>query len=799
MNPDAIYNTLAHGSAEDRVALLQQLPPDDLKATIAPLLASGTPGMPVVTLGMLVMKYCNGQDPELGAVLGQALHRYGVEVFESGRDPGLLLFTLSGLAFQYVNACNLLGRSEEVIRFAKEWIPYYEARGESKNLPSLKVARIAALLNRNQIDAAEEALRDPALRGNFAANIEIARLEKKVRDLKRTITTVRGAESAVAGGSFGSDKADDAIERALREVVGAAFDNQTQEESVAKVLVERLAAAPPADPSDPEAFKKLLETLRVGESFLTHGSSEDSQWTIKRRIREATGIFVLSKTPSAESLKASLAELEPCLAWSREHGDLELANDALWGMYLCHNRLHDPSRAADALLDLRVNLEARREGISDPLARGGVFADYPYLFDALCEKLHQSGRIPDLLEAIEAAKGRGIADILTKKAGRPIADADIYAAARNVRNLVVKHRFHYLTFHVDDERTYAVLVTKQGELHSPEPVPLGRQAIRATALHADPRDWGQPLDENPSIRIANASNVLGGLVAWLHPLVDAGEIEAHDHVCYVADEDLANVPLQYLRFGDGTLADHLSVSKIHGAFHLDLLLKDEAPVRPKAFLGVVVPTKQNISQHAWPAMRQAMWRPVEWLRARMAGETVADTEADIAGFSALPLQQRIVHLSTHGIFPEARSPFENSGIVLAEAAALPDETTVATAADLGAVLTPSKVLETRMDLHGSHVSLMSCVSGLSREGRGGDALGLEWALIQAGATSVLASHWYVSARLAAEFFEHFYQHWLTDGMSRAAAHAQTIRDVRQSRGDEATDAWAAFSLVGDWR
>ncbi|HEY2151202.1 MAG TPA: CHAT domain-containing protein, partial [Vicinamibacterales bacterium] len=100
---------------------------------------------------------------------------------------------------------------------------------------------------------------------------------------------------------------------------------------------------------------------------------------------------------------------------------------------------------------------------------------------------------------------------------------------------------------------------------------------------------------------------------------------------------------------------------------------------------------------------------------------------------------------------------------------------------------------------GSHVSLMSCVSGLSREGRGGDALGLEWALIQAGATSLLASHWYISARLAADFFERFYQHWLVDGMSRAAAHSMAIADIRGSAGEDAAHAWAAFSLIGDWR
>ena len=804
MNADVVYATLARGSAADRIALLDQLPPDDMKGTVSALLASESPGMPIIAFGLLVMKYCYGQEPALGATLAQALHRYGVEVFVAGRDPSLQLFTLTGLAFNYVNASALLGRSDDVIAFTSEWIPFYEARGEQQNLPSLKAARAAALLSRNRIDEAEAQLRDPSIRGNVATDIEVVRLEKKLQELKARITATKAPAPAPAG-AFGSEEAQRAIERALGAVLGGAATDKADASGTGSPAVSLadalrgLAGAKPTNPTDPEQFANLLETLRVGDSVLTAGTTGENQWTIKRRIREATGIFVRPGAATAAAIDASRHELEHCLTWAREHDDVEQANDALWGLYLCHGRRGNPSSAADALLGLRGNLEARRSGISNPLERGGVFADYPYLFDALCEKLHAAGRLDELLESIEAAKGRGIADILTQKMGRPVADADVYAAARNIRALAATHRFHYLAFHVDEERTYAVLVTSDGTLYSPEAILLGRQAIRDAALHADPRDWGQPLDEDPSIRIADTSHALAGLVAWLQPFLDSGRIAADDHLCYVADEDLANVPLHYLRFGTGVLADRLSISKIHGAFHLQLLLEGGTARRPGAFIGVVVPTKQNVAQSAWPAMKQAMWQPVEWLRARMGGDAIADASADLTRISSLDLRHRILHLSTHGIFAAARSPFEHSGVVLATNGLLPDERAVATGSDLGAVLTPSRVLDVGLDLQGSHVSLMACVSGLSREGRGGDALGLEWALMQAGASSVLASHWYVSARLAAEFFERFYEHWLQDKMSRARAHTQALRELRQAHGEKAAHAWAAFSLVGDWR
>jgi CHAT domain-containing protein len=92
------------------------------------------------------------------------------------------------------------------------------------------------------------------------------------------------------------------------------------------------------------------------------------------------------------------------------------------------------------------------------------------------------------------------------------------------------------------------------------------------------------------------------------------------------------------------------------------------------------------------------------------------------------------------------------------------------------------------------------VSGLSREGVGGDALGMEWAMIQAGAASVLSSHWDVSAPLAATFLDAFYEQWLDKKRSRAEALSATIASLRAAGGRGATtSSWAAFSLTGDWR
>ena len=197
--------------------------------------------------------------------------------------------------------------------------------------------------------------------------------------------------------------------------------------------------------------------------------------------------------------------------------------------------------------------------------RGGAFAQYRYLFPALCEKLHLAGRFPELLEAIEASKGRGVADLLTRRSRHAVDDASVYAPAARLPELCRRHDFAYLTYFVDDEYTHAVLVARDGSLHVPEPIMVTREAIRAAAA-------GQ----------APASDTLDALVAWLAPLLEDGTLERGGHLCVAPDDDLANVPFASLTLGGRPLAELFSTSRIHNAFHLDHLLRDGFSVRHDA-------------------------------------------------------------------------------------------------------------------------------------------------------------------------------------------------------------------------
>ena len=168
----------------------------------------------------------------------------------------------------------------------------------------------------------------------------------------------------------------------------------------------------------------------------------------------------------------------------------------------------------------------------------------------------------------------------------------------------------------------------------------------------------------------------------------------------------------------------------------------------------------------------------------------------------LDLGNSILHFSTHGFFPRKeadKNPFTHSGALISDGETLPDRNEVAKG-EISHLLSPGKLTSNELRMRDSHVTLMACVSGLSREGLGGDALGLDWALVQAGATSILASHWMVSAADSAVFFELFYQKWLKEKQNRGQAFRETVKELRSGDGSTSEPhCWAAFSLSGDWR
>jgi len=277
-------------------------------------------------------------------------------------------------------------------------------------------------------------------------------------------------------------------------------------------------------------------------------------------------------------------------------------------------------------------------------------------------------------------------------------------------------------------------------------------------------------------------------------------VEKDDHICYSPDEDLHNIPLQYLRFGVGIVMDWVLVSRVHSAFHLARVLGKKRGKAPLSYMGFVVPLQQDLEKKGGKEFLSDLDAPIEWLKQhKRQGKALRLTQATLAGLREEKLDHRIVHFSTHGWFPEQGNPFHDSYLLLAAADGLPS---IARAVqdDRAGKLTPRQILDAGLNFEGSHVSMMACVSGLAKEGIGGDSLGLDWALIQAGAVSLISTHWKVSAASAARFFTLFYEKWVQNAESRAQAFRNTMLELLN--GDyspKSLQQWAAFSLTGDIR
>ncbi len=795
MNSQEIYTILKSGTPEQIEALIADAPDSQFKDVASSLATSGNASSLVLGLTSLIMEYCQGKDPKFGAGLAEATHRLAREIYLEYPDHGgLLATTLSNLASQHLNALNYLGRSEDVLVAADDYLPIYLEMNEMENYPSLGLAKAVALFNLNRIDESKALLDDLDCSLSPGSQVGKTGLLNKIDALMGNATEITPSNEDVSIRRSLLDALDSTDTSVMGDMQGV-FDQLKSalgDEQKHRSL----------DPNKLSDFNHLLGILDAGEAMLTGGSTDATELSMRKKSRDASAIFHPDAVtqPTPEQLKSSLSEFHRIYEWASANNSKELLNDALWGMYLCHSRMNDDSKAADALIELRNSLEAQRAGITDPIKRAGAFSTYSQLFNVLCERLSKSGRHFELLESMEASKGRAIADILTAKLTRPVPDADVYGAVSNLENLTRTHQFNYLGFYLDrfdgNATVYAVVIGKDGNSYGSEPVVLDEKLLDAALENLDPDRWGQPGFRGA--KIPHAAEVLAPLTRLLIEVFDQGVLQEGDHICYTADEQLNNLPLHYLPFGDGLLIDYFTLSRIHNAAQLGILLGEE-PIRPDHAEVFVVPTEQDTRGRNWAEFERNITHPSTVLSEYLEVQVVRDEQASLQSLSDYDLPRAILHFSTHGVSEiGSNNPYTGSGLVISDGTGLPDKDRIA-GGDFGSVLTPQKLVESNMDLHDSHVSMMACVSGLSREGLGGDALGLEWALVNAGARSVLSSHWMISARLAAEVFERFYRFWLGENQTRAMAFRNTINALSEAHPEIDRHQWSAFSLSGDWR
>ena len=465
--------------------------------------------------------------------------------------------------------------------------------------------------------------------------------------------------------------------------------------------------------------------------------------------------------------------------------------------------------------ELRNYIELLRGRISDPHERAGLMNKFPKLFPYLCQLLFRLKRPTELLQAIEGAKGRVLADVLTQQQTQPVSEKSFAQDVEQLPGLMRQVQAHYLTYLVDDEETYAVLVDKHGstQLHK---LPIGKNQLKNLLENnlenntkrekynpISPNNWGKKKNLKTK-KVPNLSEELADLVTWLKPLVEKGVLQKDDHLCYSPDEYLHLIPLHYLSFCGEPLVKFFSISRIHNASALTTILNRKIE-RPNQFTAVYVSAQSDRNHPKYAQeMASAFEQVAQWLEFSMGcGDLVAQEKADLPTVTKLKFDQRLIHFATHGIFPDIDdqqksqiNPYHHSGLIIAKDGNIP----ISPQGEGGSLLTPEQVLRSRkLNFGNSHITMKACVSGLAKEGIGGDALGLEWALFLTGASSLLATHYRADSEWIAVFCLKFYQKWLFENHSRANAWRKTMLELMSDPVASHSYYWAAFSLLGDWR
>ncbi|MEM7574262.1 MAG: CHAT domain-containing protein [Bacteroidota bacterium] len=815
MTTDQIYHILKNGTAAELQQLVRLLPATRMSDTAFNLVGTTQqPAMVQTAFSMLLPGYVHGAHPEVGAALADALYRLGKELYDADQQQTLFLSTVLGNVDNAATAKLSLGQFERVVEQVTVVTDWVEGGAAAKVNPahqdeyqgplhSLKLKRVAALLQLNRVDEADTLLQELPKRMHYAYDIELNRLRSTIKSIKGSVTD--GAQEHPAPNTtaqLGSDSEE------MKRVLNALLQDETADPQLKRMIASLLEQLTSIDPTTQEGHALLHSILAEGESFLLGGGTNDeSELAMKAKSRAASGIFV-GRNPSESELRASLTAIREVYDWAKKYDNTDLLRDALYTSYLCYSRLQQPDRAADQLWELWQVLEVRRASIADLHERGRAFSVYPHLFPALCEQLATAGRTEELLEAIEGGKGRVLGDLaLAYTKSEEQVDTQ-RVLDEPFRQLLQQQQCHYLSFFVDEAVTYAVLLSKQGTCYQ-QTIPLGEKHLEEFLNFRleEPKSWKEL--KWMTGQEGDMTQLLRPLIEWLAPLYEQGIIDEEDHLVYCPDHHLHFFPLQYVRLGDRHWLEYHSISSIHSAASLKSILERETE-RPDSLLGMIVPANADVIDDR-PNSNLTYFKQLEAFLGTLPLENTI-TYGSLASrkrFMDSAKDSGLIHLGAHGFFPAKESPYTHSGLLLGSDVGLPrlDSTAGDDYYRNEHLLSPQFLLEAYRSgvirLEGTSLLLQACVSGHAKEGVGGDALGLEWSFFHLGAATVISACWNVNIVYATAFAERFYHYWLKEKLPRRTAHRQACLDLLKdaSLPSDLPRAyyWAGFRLAGDWR
>lgn len=773
--------------------LIADLPPSGIQSMAASLAQGSALESRVYALRSVSQDHSVGGDPELAAALATVGIRFckrSYALYGPG-EADTFVFGVRQFAIDAHRAYDRMGRRDDQLNVVEDALEWLEAHGtEERHLTDLRFARVEALIEQGQLEEARKRLDTEAAVGNIGHPL-FGLLHQRISSRLISATERRDDRSI-------EEQIADERQQTLKSAIEGLSSIAPEFAGLLKELGAQVDKQREVLPPSESITRDSNMYQQLGHFMESIAGGSGNQIRLNTVIQQASAVLADPKRGyDSASLDQARQSLEAVRQEAIEVGLEDTAIDTLWPLYICFKRLERYDEGLDTLQSIRPWVSERRALIQDPLKRAGISKQYPHLYVELGARLIERGDSAELLSAIEEAKGRALADMLAVEAHQEGLLIAPELAASWLPELMTKLDSHYVTFLADEDVTYAVCVTREGSLSSAR-LSLGTKLIDELRDALDPSRWGK---KTTGFFAApdDVAQQLSPLIDWLGELVDAGTLREGDHICYSPDDLLHLVPLHYVDFRGAPFVKFVSLSRTHSATLLHYFAQ-KADSRPTHYIAVKVPLADEAEND--PDKVVKLGRVPGWLDSGpLLGKRLDDEKADLPALASQDLMGAVVHFATHGYFPrpeEATAPFRGSGVVLSENGQLPQD------AKRGGLLSPERIIEqgSPFEFDGSHVSLQACVSGLSEEGVGGDALGLEWSLLMAGARSVLSTHWNIPVEGSADFCIRFYEEWLLNGLSRAQAWRNAVLsqldDNKAFEGEQAYH-WAAFSLAGDWR
>lgn len=350
-------------------------------------------------------------------------------------------------------------------------------------------------------------------------------------------------------------------------------------------------------------------------------------------------------------------------------------------------------------------------------------------------------------------------------------------------------RTHYLSFSVSNhtDKIYSTIYCSNGVIDSAI-VDIPASELRKLLLYIDPLTWKKRISLFTSPVILK--QFLTPLIALIKRHLTSGNINIEDHICISADDPVYPFPLSYIQINGRMLVEYFSLSYVSSfaeAYNIANARELKKPSRSRALY--VERFDEKSPSLKWQRFEDISNSLQSFLSDNLSVNLSCQPPVVLLNYFE---RDAVIHTDTHGFFNDGKNPYKNAGLVVSDGISKPLGT-----GDTRYLLTPEMIVDSDCDLVDSHVTLNACVSGLGQAGYGGDVLGLEFALRQKGAESVLASHWVVTGELSHKFLVLFYRFWLKENLKRGEAWRKTIQQLKDQDCASAEE-WCFFSLHGNW-